>query len=199
MGMILLLLAINLGVSWLNCVSVGRVWNESKALGGWIRLLAWCGAIQAAIGFSSVIGFFLGAALYGAGWLPPKAVHGAASLWYLLIIIPALSTGLIIMIESWIAAFRERSLANMGVAAYNTFAMAHNAYGAIDGIGKALSGFDKLFTSDGDGEGGTLVLVAVGLVLVALAGGVLVTMALIRRHAGTVPLEVTRITQHHPV
>src|SRR4051812_14696435 len=138
MVMILLLLALNFGVSWFNCWSVGRVWNESKTLGGWLRLLCWCGAIQSAIGFSSVIGFALGAVLHGLGYLPDKIAHGAISLWYLLIIVPALGTGLLITIESWIAAFRERSLMNMGVAAYNTFAMAHNVYGAIDGIGQAF-------------------------------------------------------------
>lgn len=190
MGMILLLLAINLGVSWLNCASVGRVWNESKALGGWMRLLAWCGAIQAAIGFSSVIGAFIGFALYGAGWLPPKAMQGALSLWYLLIIVPALSTGLIIMLESWIVAFRDRSLMNMTGAAYNTFAMAHNAYGAVDGISRALAGVDKLFTGDIEEDGGSVLMIAVGLVVVSIASGAILAAILIRRHAGTIDLPI---------
>lgn len=37
MGMLLLVLIFNLVVSFLNARNVGRVWAESKALGGWIR------------------------------------------------------------------------------------------------------------------------------------------------------------------
>lgn len=189
MWILILMLALNFGISWVNCWSVGRVWQESKALGGWIRALTWCGAIQAAIGFSSVIGFLFGAVLHTAGYLPDRVAHGAVSLWYLLIIIPALSTGLMITIASWIAAYRDRSWANMGTAAYNTFAMAHNTYGAIDGISQAWAGVGKLFDTKDDEGGSQMVLFAVVLVLAALAGGFIFTYALIRHYAAYEPLD----------
>ncbi|MCK4121387.1 hypothetical protein HFK83_03245 [Ralstonia pseudosolanacearum] len=184
--MLILLLALNFGVSWLNCWSVGGMWAESKALGGFPRLLAWCGAIQAAIGFSSVIGAVLGAIAFHFGLLPAKATSQATSLWYLLVIVPAIGSGLIITVHSWIIAFRERSILNMGTAAYNTLTQAHNMLGAFRNMGGALESVADLFASDDD-EPSVAVLV-VALVAVALAGGVLLTAYLIRRYAGRLEL-----------
>lgn len=184
--MLLLLLAVNFGISWLNCYTLGGIWAESKAIGGFSRVLAWCGATQAAIGFSSVIGVVVGFVLHSMGYLPAKAATGAASLWYLLIIIPALGTGLLLTIHSWIVAFRERSLLNMGAAAWNTFAQLHNMYGAIDGIGEALGGVGKLF--EGDDNDGAPILLAIALVVVAIGGGMLLTALLIRTYAGRLPV-----------
>ncbi|WP_433867572.1 hypothetical protein [Ralstonia wenshanensis] len=182
--MLILLLALNFGVSWLNCWSVGGMWAESKALGGFPRLLAWCGAIQAAIGFSSVIGAVLGAIAFHFGFLPVKAASQAMSLWYLLVIIPAIGSGLIITVHSWIIAFRERSILNMGAAAYNTLAQAHNMLGAFRNMGSALDAVAGLFSNDDD-EPSVAVLV-VALVAFALASGVLLTAYLIRRYAGRI-------------
>lgn len=184
--MIFLLLALNFIVSWLNCYVLGGMWAESRALGGFSRVLAWCGATQAAIGFSSVIGAVVGYGLFVTGHLPGKVALGAASLWYLLIIIPALGTGLILTIHSWIVAFRTRSILDMGVAGYNTVAQLHNMYGAIDGISDALGGVGDLFDSkDNDGAP---VLLAILLVAVALGGGILLTVLLIRKYSGRLPL-----------
>lgn len=182
MGMMLFLLALNFGISWLNCWSVGRTWYETRSAGGWVHVLAWCGAIQAAIGFSSVIGFAIGGALHLAGKLPPAVATGAVSLWYLLIIVPALSTGLVILVESWRAAWRDRSFGNLAAAGYNTVAMGNNLYGASDGIGKALAGVGALFEGK-DEDGGKMAVLAFGVVLAALASGILLTFMLIRRYS----------------
>lgn len=186
MIMLIVLLALNFGVSWLNCWAVGGVWIESKALGGFPRVLAWCGAIQAAIGFSSVIGFVLGAIALQLGVLPKSAASGAAGLWYLLIIVPALGTGLIITIQSWLVAFRERSLVNMGVAAYNTLVQAHNMTGAVRGVCEAFGAVSSLFSGDDDDD--AVAMLAIALVVMALAGGAVLAAFLIRRYAGRVPL-----------
>jgi len=186
--MLYFLLLLNLAISWLNCWSVGRMWHEARALGGFPRLLAWSGAIQAAIGFSSVIGFALGFIAHTFGYLPPQAAKAAASLWYLLIIVPALGTGLIITVHSWIVAFRERSLLNMGAAAYNTFAQLHNMYSAIDGIGDAWKVVGELFEGDSDDAKTKVILAAVVLVVLALLGGVLLAYTLVRKYAATSPL-----------
>jgi hypothetical protein len=178
---------LNLGISWLNCYVLGGIWAESRALGGFSRVLAWCGAVQSAIGFSSVIGAAVGYALFVTGHLPPKVAVGAASLWYLLIIIPAIGTGLIITVQSWVVAFRTRSILDMGSAAYNTFAMAHNiASAANGGISDALAGVGKLF--DGEDGDGAMVVLAIALVAVSLGGGIVLTALLIRKYAGRLPV-----------
>lgn len=186
--MLVLLLILNFAISWWNCYAVGGIWTESKALGGFSRLLAWSAAIQSAIGFSSVIGFLLGYVAYSLGYLPVKYATDAISLWYLLVIVPVIGTGLVITIHSWIVAFRERSLLNMGTAAYNTFAQIHNMYSAIDGIGEAFKGVSDLFDGDSDDAQGTMVLLVIALVAAALLGGVLLTYVLIRKYAGRLPV-----------
>ena len=192
-----LILALNFVVSWWNARTCGRAWVESKAAGGLIRALVWCGAVQSAIGFSSV---FLFPLLFAAHAIAPDyftatQLEAALSLWYVTVIFPALGTGLIITIESWIAAYREHSLMNIGVAAYNTMAQVHNTMGAIQGVGPALRSVGNLFasvaTSRGGAKGKAAILgamIAVAVVVIALSAGVIVTAALIHHYAGTVPL-----------
>ena len=103
-----LILALNFAISWWNARSCGRAWAESKAVGGSIRFLVWCGAVQSAVGFSSVFLFPLlfAANAFAPDYFTDDQLNGALSLWYLTIIFPVLWTGLIITIESWIAAYR---------------------------------------------------------------------------------------------
>jgi hypothetical protein len=194
---LLLILALNFAISWWNARACGRAWVESKAVGGAIRVLVWCGAIQSAIGFSSVFLFpliFIANAAFPQ-YFTAEYVDGALSLWYVTIIFPALGSGLIITIESWIRAYREHSLTNLGVAAYNTLAQAHNTIGAIRSLGPALQAVGKMFASAlggrGDPRGKAAVLgllIAITVVTLALAAGVILTSALIHHYAGTVPL-----------
>lgn len=186
--MIFLVLLLNLGISWWNCYALGGIWAESKALGGFIRVVAWCAATQAAIGFSSVIGVVLGYIVYSLGYMTPETVKGAMSLWYILIIIPALGTGFILMIFSWIVAWRERDLLSMGTAAWNTFAQFHNMYQAIDGIGEAFKGVGSLFEDATESKEWFLVLVAILVVSASLFGGIFLTAYLIKKYAGRLPV-----------
>jgi hypothetical protein len=192
-----LILALNFGISWWNARTCGRAWVESKAVGGGIRVLVWCGAIQSAIGFSSVFLFpliFLANALF-PDYFTDDYLNGAVNLWYITIIFPALGTGFIITIESWIAAYRQHSLMNLGVAAYNTFAQVHNTMGAITSLQPAFQSVGKMFASAlggrGDAKGKVMILglmVAILVVGLALAAGSILTAVLIHRYAGTVPL-----------
>ena len=138
--------------------------------------------MQSAVGFSSV---FLFPLLFAANALAPDTftddqLNGAISLWYLTIIFPVLGTGLMITIKSWIAAYRNHSLINLGLAAYNTFAQVHNTMGAINGVGPALSSVGKMFASVAGGRGDAKgkaailgVMIAVGVVVLALSAGVI--------------------------
>jgi disulfide bond formation protein DsbB len=111
------------------------------------------------------------------------------------IIFPALGTGFIITIESWIAAYRDRRLMNIGLAAYNTFAQIHNTMGAINTIGPAFQAVGKMFASvavgRGDAKGKVAILgvtIAIAVVGISLCAGAILTTVLIHRYAGTVPL-----------
>jgi len=183
----ILLLLINLGIAWWNCYAVGSTWPETKAAGGFTRVLAWCGAIQSAVGFSMAIGAVELCILKATGHLPPRIMNGALSLWYLLIIVPVIGSGLAITIQSWITFWRERTIGNFGVTAWNTYAQLSNMYQAIDGVGAAFKGVGDLFSSSDEDDDSSW-QIAVALVAIALLGGVLLTRALIFHYAGRRPL-----------
>ncbi|MGP0059753.1 MAG: hypothetical protein ACLPID_10750 [Beijerinckiaceae bacterium] len=195
--LLFVILALNFGISWWNAYACGRAWVESKAVGGVVRVLVWCGAIQSAIGFSSVFLFpmIFAAHAFFPDYFTDDFLNGAVSLWYVTIIFPALGSGLIITIESWNAAYREHSLANLGVAAYNTFAQIHNTMRAIESFGPAWESIVKMFasvaTSRGDAKGKVALLGlmgAIAIAAIALCAGAVLTAVLIHRYAGTVPL-----------
>lgn len=186
---LLIVLILNFGVSWANAMSCGRAWAESQAVGGMMRVIVWCGAVNSAIGFSSVILFPL---MMAAGMVFPDVLTQADikaifSLWYLTIVFPAFGTGIIITIESWNAAYRQHSVANISRAAYNTLVQSHNSYHMIDGFHPAFESVGKLFSGKGDARG-KAILLAVVLVTLALCAGIILTTTLIHRYAGTVPL-----------
>jgi hypothetical protein len=200
-GMMILIVALNLGISWLNASVCGRSWEESKACGGIVRLVVWCTAIQSAIGFSSVLvlGLIYLAHENAPSYFTDLYFKGALSLWYLTIIFPVIGAGLSITVESWVAAYRDASLLKLSYAAWNTFAQAHNMAGAVEGMGGAFSSvcdpFGSAFNLSGDSKSdGDATIAIVGLMIMlvvvtfALAGGCLITAAIIRYYAGSVPL-----------
>lgn len=170
------IIALNLLISWYNARICGTYWAESKALGGFPRLLMWCGAIQSAIGFSMALVVVEVLAATKLGYLSPQHADAAFSLWYLGAILPCIGTGLIITVHSWVVAWRERSWSNMGTAAWNTFATGHNIYSAANGgVSTAFDKVGDLFKGN-DNKQAQLVI---ALVLLSLVGGVLITMWLI--------------------
>lgn len=190
MGMLLLVLIFNLVVSFLNARNVGRVWAESKALGGWIRLVVWAGAIQSAVGFTYVYAFLVSYIAVSAGYLPPAMLGVLMSLMYLMIIIPAIGSAIVITIQSWINVAREKSLMNLGVAGWNTFATAYNTYNAIQSFGPALDsvqqGLGGLFSGDSDSDDNAARVIL--LAAIVLLAGVLTTNVIIRRYEASLPV-----------
>ena len=154
---IVFLLFWNFGISWLNCWFVGRTWAESKAAGGWARVVVWSAAVMGTCGFAwcnlLVVGFLLSDHV---GIIPAKYIlhdKQLELLWnmgYAIIILPILGSGLAIWADSIKQAYKERDGLSIGVAAYNTFAMAHNTYEAakflptvFEKIGKSLEDSDN--------------------------------------------------------
>ncbi len=181
--MLVLLCIINLVISFTNARAVGLAWCETKAIGGWPRLLVWCGAIQSAIGFTMVYMVIAVTLLLATGKMTPESAQQLADFIYLMIIVPALGTGFIITIHSWIAVARERSLKTMGVAAWNTFASVHNAYGAYKSFGAAFDSVGKVLIGEGKDrkKDANIILLAILVLLL----GVATTTAIVRRYAGT--------------
>ena len=189
MGMLLLVLVLNLVISFFNARSVGRVWAESKAIGGWIRLVIWAGAIQSAIGFTYVYAFIVGYIAVSTGYLPAAMLGVLLNLMYVMIVVPLIGSAIIITIQSWITAARDRSLMNLGVAGWNTFATAYNTYNAVQSFGPALDSVQQgLGGVFGDGDSDDNAARVILLAAIVLLAGVLTTSVIIRRYEASLPV-----------
>jgi len=197
--LLVVLWLLNFGISWWNAYAAGKVWAEAKVAGGWPRFMTWMAAVMSACGFSWCILIFL--VLSGHSLAPELVTDQVATvslqLGYVLLVPFVLMSGYAITFDSWARAWRTRSLPDMGIAAWNTFASIHNTYSAIQNFGDALGGVADFFgsasgsrrssSSKNEANAAAAILVIV-LVALALAGGALLTTAIIRRAAGSVPL-----------
>lgn len=188
--MVFVIMLINLVISFFNARNVGRVWEESKAVGGWIRVVVWSGAVMAAIGFTSFYTLVICWLGVTTGYLPREAVNIVHALTYVTIIVPLIGSGIIITIESWIRFAREKSLMNLGVAGWNTFAQGYNIYNAVNSFGgawdvvsKSIGGLDK---DDLDSNNNTVK--AIMIAVFALAAGIITTVVIIRKYSATLPV-----------
>lgn len=182
-ALIVFLILWNFGVSWFNAVSVGKSWVTSKAMGGWTRFLAWCGAVMAMCGFTWVFTILAASGLYAFHKLSDHYFTGALELGYLVVILPVLGSGFAIWADSLARAWRERSALSMGVAAYNTFAQAVNTLDALESVGKASHDVMELLSGDSDDSDSAMLTLMIMVVGGALLGGVLLTAYLIRRES----------------
>jgi hypothetical protein len=195
MQMIVLILVINYAISWWNAYATGKSWAESKAIGGWIRIIAWSGAIMSAAGFSTVYLFVIAYGAYALDYIDEQTMQLAQSFGYLGLVAPLLGSGLIITMESWRRAYRDHSLLSLGVAGWNTYATIHNTMSAFTGVNDALEMIGKIYlgavTGKGDarGKAAAVALITAALIaLVALLAGALQAAVLIHKYAATDPL-----------
>jgi hypothetical protein len=191
MGLVIFLLVLlNLAISFWNARVTGLVWAETKAIGGFTRFMTWMGATMAAVGFSWCYLIILALGAQTLGYLDAKGMKVALELGYIILVPLVLFSGFFIWIDSVVQAWRQRDFASIGTAAWNTFAQAHNTYSAIEGFGDAFSSVMEAFTGDADEDTAKALplLLIVGLVAFALAGGVITTIAIVKNYAGSRPM-----------
>ncbi len=189
---VILIWLLNFGISFWNAYSVGLAWVETKHNGGWPRIMAWMGAVMSASGFSWCYLIILAAAAQGLGWISPDDVTLAMKVGYILLIPGILISGLMITLDSWARAYRNRRIRDFGLAAWNTYAQIHNTFNSIRNLDRAFgSVIDALGAgssssssgSDKKRDGAALLVIFV-VVIVALLSGVLTTAVIISRTAG---------------
>jgi hypothetical protein len=186
MGMLLVLMVLNAGISIWNAYATGKAWAEASYAGGWPRFMTWMGAIMAASGLSWCILILLMLGAVNLGKLTPYWGDVGLSLGYILIVPGILFSGLMITVDSWARAFRTRRVLDFGLAGYNSFAQVYNTYNAVRGMGPAFGKvFAAFFGGKGKKDGTTLVII---LVAFALGAGILITAAIIHHVAGNAPL-----------
>jgi hypothetical protein len=186
--MLLIVLILNIGISFWNARVVGLMWPERKVHGTFIYLVILSAVVQSVLGFSLPILLLELWVATSAHYVSPAFMEAAIRGWYVFAILPLLGTGLIITAHSWIAAYRERSFGNMATATYNTVAQAHNMYSAVSGIGDAFKGLGGFFSSDDEDASAKGALLMIALVALSVLGGAFITYGIIRHYAGRLSL-----------
>jgi hypothetical protein len=178
-----LLMALNFAISWWNARQVGLAWYDSKAAGGWPHFLVWMVAVMSASGFTWVYMFLLAIGMMFIGKLDVELIDGFLSLGYIMVVPGIIVSGIAIMIHSWTTAYRERTIGNMGVAGWNTFANVYNVANAFRGMPRAFESVGKLFSGKNAKNGSSLLILL--LAIMALFGGIVTTFAIARGAAKT--------------
>lgn len=176
---------LNFGISWWNAYACGNIWLETKEIGGWQRLITWCGAIMSAIGFSWCILIVL--ALISKAVLPEigtkvmmLSIYGG----YIIIGPAAVLSGLFIWIDSLVEAWRRRDFPSIAVAGWNTYAQISNTVSLFDGLDTAFKGIGNIISDSDDDVKGKIIMLAVILIAISLGMGVLLTRYIIRKNMG---------------
>jgi len=191
MQTITLILVINYAISWWNAYATGKSWAEAKAVGGWIRVVAWSGAVLSAAGFSTVYLFLIAYGAHALGYIDDQSMQLALSFGNLGLVTPLVGAGIIVTLESWRRAYRHPSLLSLGLAGWNTYATAHNALSAFEDTGDALDMIGEAYTSAADSKSkaaAAAFITAIVIVLFALLAGTLQAAFLIRKYAATDPM-----------
>jgi len=182
-----IMLVVNFGISWFNARNVGRIWSESKQIGGGARVLAVSGYIMAIAGFTMVYSVLLiiltsWVAPY-LGYLSPEQadmlLQLVSDLSYVLIILAIIPTGIIIWINSLITFWKRKSLRNGGIAAWNTFAMVSNVVSASRNLPSAIGRIAG--TMKNQRGNSAVILLAIIIVLCAILGGFFTASTIMHR------------------
>jgi hypothetical protein len=173
--MILFIWCLNLGISIWNAYATGKVWVEAKHAGGVHRFMAWMGYIMASLGFSWDILVLVGILLRSLGTISADQETLLLQAGYVLVVPGFLFSGYAIMLQSWANAYRNHSVINMGVAAYNTYANIHNTFNAIDSFPKAIGSVFKSF-SGGSGKSKANGLILFVAILCVLSGFIIAAL-----------------------
>lgn len=185
----------NFGISFWNAYAVGNSWIETKHSRGWPLFMAWAGAIMSATGFTWCYLTALAWLSLQFQWLDKNTAYAAINLGYVLLIPGVIIAGAAITLDSWARAYRNRTVRDIGMAAWNSYAEYHNTFHAINNIGKSFSyvtssGKSSKSSSSSDNDGkGMAILVMILLVVVAALAGVITTAVIITRVAGDYPME----------
>jgi hypothetical protein len=183
---IVIMLVVNFGISWWNARSVGKMWSESKAIGGFPRVLTVSGYIMAVAGFTIVYVTIL---MFIVGYVGPRfglsydtaytLLSLIGDLSYVLIMAAIIPTGIIIWINSLIVFWRHKSLRTGGVALWNTFATVSNVISATRNMPSAINGIKRALSSDRGN--GNIVILALIIVLAAILGGYFTASAIVHK------------------
>lgn len=190
--LLLLVLALNFIISWLNAKYVGYYWTESKEIGGSFRRYVVAGYVMAIAGFTMVYGYIL--LIISPVFLQMADIDQeiilqieqlSSDLIYLFTVVTIIPTGFYIWIRSLKTAWEERTLGSGVTAAYNTYAQIHNtinvARNAPSAIGRVAETLFGGSSSRKKKDNTIVILFALFIVIVAILGGYFTASAIMKK------------------
>lgn len=171
------LLILNSLISFYNAWAAGRGWTEAKQVGGWVRVVNVSAIVMAACGWTWVILTIETILVVVFNYLGPEEAEAMFNLGYLLIIFPVIGSGFALWAHSLVVAYKRRDAGSIIVAGWNTYAQVHNMVSAAQHVPEAIGSVAKAL---GKSKSGRQALAIILLVFVALGGGILITVAIVR-------------------
>ncbi|MDR0596001.1 MAG: hypothetical protein LBG50_00455 [Clostridiales Family XIII bacterium] len=182
---LVLLCALNFGISIWNANSVGKIWTEAKYIGGGVRILAVCGYIMAVAGFTMVYSIIIMAvigATNGLGYLEAEQsallLQFVSDLTYILIALAIIPTGIIITINSLVVFWKNKNIKTGAIGAWNTFATVSNVVNATRAMPSA---FGRIFESVRKNRDSGVIVLAIAIVAICVLGGYFTASAIVKR------------------
>ena len=185
------LLILNFAISWYNSITVGRMWSESKVIGGVFRMFSVAGYVMAVTGFTMVYGCLLLLILPSViplipelSWIPVNDLLSLTSdMLYVLIITFIVPSGFILWYGSLVAFVRKRTLKNGLIVGWNTYAQIRNTLSAARNMPSALGRIaEALFGKKSKGkDSGAIILLAVLIIILAVLGGWFTASAIMKK------------------
>ena len=173
---------LNLALTALNSIAVGKTWAKAKAAGGWTRFSVWMTAVQSASILS--LGCLL-LATSGTPFLLPASIAKSASAlalagWVLFAHPVLLLTGFGMFTESLVGAVRGKGIASWSVVAFNAYAIWNN-------WSRVLPVYKELFKGSAPvaqtpAEAIPMLSVVVAILSLILAFGIGITMTVVMIH-----------------
>ena len=188
--LLVLVLALNFGISWANASYVGRYWSESKEVGGSFRVYIVVGYIMAIAGFTMVygyIGLLVSPFILQLAKVDQETIimfeQLSLDLVYIFCVVTIVPTGFYIWIQSLKDFWEQRTLSSRLTAGWNSYAQIHNTVSAARNAPSALGRISKaLFGGKGKKKGNTvIVLCAIFLLILAIFGGYFTASAIMKK------------------
>ena len=188
--LLVLVLALNFGISWANASYVGRYWSESKEVGGSFRVYIVVGYIMAIAGFTMVygyIGLLVSPIILQLAKVDQETImmfeQLSLDLVYIFCVVTIVPTGFYIWIQSLKDFWEQRTLSSGLTTSWNSYAQIHNTVSAARNAPSALGRISKaLFGGKGKKKGNTvIVLCAIFLLILAIFGGYFTASAIMKK------------------
>lgn len=188
MFLFILFFIINIVISVINAVSVGRNWTKVKSTRGMVKWSAYSVFTMSVLGFTQtymIILLFLSPHI-----LPLFGIYGMSQyvvqmlfvdISFILIGMAVIPTGLLMWYQSALHFWKRKNFGNGATLAWNTFAQARNTVAVARGIPQSMRRIRENLSKQLESKNGVVIAIALISVAVIVLGGYFTTLAIVKK------------------